>query len=145
MAQTFKSKSTHKLGVRVYFEDTDACGIVYYANYLRYAERARTEMLRGVGLSSSDLIKDYGFVLAVRSCNINYLRSARLDDELTVTTELKKIGGASIEINQSIMKSKEILVTIDLKLGCLNLSNSKAVRLPENMQDILKQNIITAQ
>ena len=128
----------HRVSVHVYFEDTDACGIVYYANYLRYAERARSEMFSGFGIRSSDLIKNLGVALVVRHCSIDYRMPAKLDDHLIVDSVIKKIGGATIEIFQTIKKREQKLVTIDVRLGCVNLNNNKPVRLPELIRSVKK-------
>src|SRR5712671_6087187 len=86
----------HRFGLRVYYEDTDAGGVVYYANYLKFAERARTEMLRHVGFEQEALRRTTGRVFAVRHCSADYLAPARLDDELVVETRLTALGGASL-------------------------------------------------
>src|SRR5499426_1774526 len=90
----------HRQQIRVYFEDTDAAGIVYYANYLKFAERARTDMLRDLGISHADMMKRDGLVLVVRRCEVDYLKPAKLDDLLTVETETVKLGGASVDLRQ---------------------------------------------
>ncbi len=90
--------ATHRQAIRVYFEDTDAAGIVYYANYLKFAERARTDMLRDLGVSHAEMMKRDGLVLVVRRCEIDYLKPAKLDDLLTVETEAAKLGGASVDL-----------------------------------------------
>ncbi len=95
MAAPGAPMASHRQAIRVYFEDTDAAGIVYYANYLKFAERARTDMLRDFGVSHADMMKRDGLVLVVRRCEIDYLKPARLDDLLTVETEVAKLGGAS--------------------------------------------------
>src|SRR5713101_5932994 len=92
----------HRFGLRVYYEDTDAGGVVYYANYLKFAERARTEMLRHIGFEQEALRRATGRVFAVRRCSADYLAPARLDDELIVETRLTALGGASLEVEQEI-------------------------------------------
>ena len=126
----------HRFAFRVYYEDTDAGGIVYYANYLRYAERARTEMLRELGVESSRLMRDYNVALAVRWCAINYLRPAVLDDYLVVETSLQRVGGATLEAIQTVRRQDFDLVRIDLKLGCISL-DGRAARLPAAVREAL--------
>src|SRR5215475_9711398 len=95
-AATGAALTPHLHRVRVYFEDTDAGGMVYYANYLKFAERARTEMLRDAGFSHAEMVARDGLMLVVRRCVAEYHRSARLDDELTVETRVAGLAGASI-------------------------------------------------
>lgn len=129
---------THVFGVRVYYDDTDAGGIVYHANYLRYAERGRTEMLRELGIESSGLMRDDGVALAVRRCAVDYLRPARLDDALEVRTRIEEVGGASTELDQRIVGSDgEPRAAMTLKLACLDGSGRPA-RLPEGLRRVLQ-------
>jgi acyl-CoA thioester hydrolase len=130
----------HDLAVRVYYEDTDAAGIVYYANYLRYAERARTEMMREIGFKSSDIMAEEGIALGVRHCTLDYKRPARLDDELRVSTRVGKIGGASIELCQVVWRGDEELVSMNVKLGCMTL-DGRAARLPAEVRHAFQQQI----
>ena len=136
------SAGVHRMLVQLYVEDTDACGIVYYANYLRYAERARSEMFRRFGIISSDMIQNMGIALVVRHCNIDDWMPAKLDDVLIVDSEIKKIGGASKEIFQIIKKQERKLVGIDVRLGCVNLSNNKPFRLPELIRSVQKTELL---
>jgi len=98
-------KDGHIFAVRVYYEDTDAGGVVYYANYLRFAERARTEMLRRAGLESSRLMAEDGVALVVRRCKVDYLHPARLDDRREVLTRVLALKGASLELEQRIARA----------------------------------------
>jgi acyl-CoA thioester hydrolase len=126
----------HRLGVRVYYEDTDAAGIVYYANYLKFAERARTEMLRHVGFEQEALRRTTGRVFAVRHCSVDYLAPARLDDELTVETRLTALGGASLEVAQDICCGERTLVRLTLRLACLG-PDGRPSRLPPALRAAL--------
>jgi len=126
----------HRFNLRVYYEDTDAVGIVYYANYLRYAERARTELMREVGVKGSNLSSCSELALVVRRCKVDYIRPAFLDDSLVVDTELKRIGGASIDLIQKIKRSCELLVSINITLGCMS-SKGSAARLPILVRETL--------
>ena len=129
--------STFILPVRVYYEDTDAGGVVYYANYLKFAERARTEMLRHLGIESSALQDEEGMGLVVRRLDVDYIQPARLDDLLEVHLSLTKVGGASMQGVQRIVRGGEDLVRIEIKLGCMKLSGGPA-RLPEKIRNLLQ-------
>ncbi len=129
--------AVHVFPIRVYFEDTDAGGIVYYANYLRFAERARTEMLRGAGIESSRLMAEQGIALAVRECHTHYLKPARLDDALEIETRVAAVGGASITLDQRVLRDDEPLVTIDLRLACMG-GDGRPKRLPSVLCDAMQ-------
>ena len=131
----------HQMPVRIYFEDTDSGGIVYHANYLKYAERARTELLRFLGIESRQMLIEFGIGLAVRRCHAEYLKPALLDDQVMVQTELQKVGGASIELRQVIVRSAEELVQICVRLGCINFVSGRPVALPKNLYNALNTQI----
>ncbi len=116
--------------VRVYFEDTDAGGVVYYANYLRYLERARSEWLRALGFDQRKLMEDTGLGFAVRSITAEYLRPARLDDELRVTCHIKTLGRAQVIFEQTIERDEETLLTATVRLACMDLARGKAAAVP---------------
>ncbi len=122
--------ATHRQAIRVYFEDTDAAGIVYYANYLKFAERARTDMLRDLGVSHAEMIKRDGLVLVVRRCEIDYLKPARLDDLLTVETTAEKLGGASVELRQRVLRAKEVLAELKVLVVCIG-QDGRPARIPD--------------
>ncbi len=115
--------------VRVYYEDTDAGGIVYYANYLKFAERARTEMLRRLGIEQGRLREESGLIFVVRSCSADYLIPARLDDELVVVTRLVAVGGASLDLDQEVRRGETALVQLSFRIACLG-RNGRPARLP---------------
>ena len=119
----------HVFPIRVYYEDTDAAGIVYYANYLKFAERARTEMLRERGFDHRELDAKDCVAFAVRSCNADYLLPARLDDALEVRTRVTHIGGASLEADQDIAREDAILTRLKIRLACINRAGRPA-RIP---------------
>lgn len=135
-----RAADAHRFPLRVYYEDTDAAGIVYYANYLRYAERARTEMLRTSGFASSRLMAESGVALGVRRCNVDYRRPARLDDELEVETRVVRVDGASLELAQTVSRAGEVLVAMELKLGCMTL-DGKPARLPGGVRQALLEQL----
>ena len=118
------------LPLRVYYEDTDTAGIVYYANYLRYLERGRTEWLRALGIEQLRLAEETGIVFAVRSLNIEYLKPARLDDRLAVLTELTLAGRAQVMLKQWIERGGETLVEATVRVACLDAKKMKPAALP---------------
>ena len=127
----------HTYPVRVYYEDTDAAGIVFYANYLKYAERARTEMLRDIGFAHADIMRERGAVFGVRHCEVDYMQSAWLDEELEIRTAVDKIGGASLALKQWVYRGDEELVAIDIKLVCMKLGGKGATRIPDDVRQAL--------
>lgn len=126
----------HQWRLRVYYEDTDASGIVYYANHLKYAERARTEMLRALGLDHPTLLGRFGLVFAVRRCSADYLAPARLDDALEVTTRLARLGGAAIDLRQEISRDGCLLVRLEVRLALLS-RDLRPARVPEELRERL--------
>jgi len=116
--------------VRVYYEDTDAGGVVYYANYLKFTERARTEWLRALGFEQTDLAEQHGIVFVVRSASIDYLRPARFNDGLRVTVELIKVGAGQIELAQRVLRGDELLARAAVKVACVGLRTMRPVRMP---------------
>ncbi len=122
-----------KFEVRVYYEDTDSGGVVYYANYLKFAERARTECLRTNGIEQRELAEKEGIAFVVRSVEAEFLRPARLDDRLTIETRLVDSGPASLRLQQEIRRGKEILVTLNVRLGVVD-AKFKPARLPADLR-----------
>jgi acyl-CoA thioester hydrolase len=119
----------HRFPIRVYYEDTDAAGIVYYANYLKFAERGRTEMLRERGFEHRRIRAEQGLAFVVRRCVIDYHRPARLDDALWVETAIARIGRASLDLAQVIRTEDNILVSLEVRLALLN-EKLRPVRVP---------------
>ena len=111
--------AVHCMAARVYYEDTDASGLVYYANYLKFAERGRTEMLRSLGFGHPDLRERAGIVFTVRRCTIDYLAAAHLDDWLTVETRVAAIGAATLSLDQRIQRGADVLATLDVLVACV--------------------------
>ena len=132
--------ATHTHRVRVYYEDTDAAGIVYYANYLKFAERARTEMLRDLGFDQVRIKAEHDVAFAVRACKADYLRPARFDDELTVHTDVEKVGGASIGLVQTVCRGDETLVVMHIALVCIR-QDGRAGRIPPDVRSTLEARI----
>jgi len=119
------------LPVRVYFQDTDAGGVVYHASYVNFMERARTEWLRTHGYSNAGLMKEFGVVFVVRSLKLDYLKPALLDDLLTVTAQIKDIGRSRLNLLQSVLRGDEVLTEGEVHLVCVSLENFKPVSVPE--------------
>ena len=115
---------------RVYWEDTDGGGVVYYANYLKFLERARTEWLRSQGFVQSQLMADPGVIFVVTNINIDYRRPARLDDSLLVTCELIPEGAASMSFAQQILRDEEVLIEGTVRVACLDAQSFRPKRLP---------------
>ncbi len=127
----------HRLSVRVYYEDTDFSGVVYHANYLRFLERGRTELLRDVGVDQSILhAEPGGFIFVVRRMTIEYVRPARMDDVLTVETETVEIRGASLRMAQRILRDDTVLLTADVHVAVL--AGGKPARLPDDLRRLLE-------
>lgn len=119
--------------LRVYYEDTDAGGVVYYANYLKFCERARTEWLRALGVSQQALLSEAGIGFVVRSVQADFLSPARLDDELEVRTHIESLRRASIVFKQSILRSGQLLFTAHAQLACVDMKLNKPTAIPPNL------------
>ena len=128
--------TAHVYPVRVYYEDTDAGGVVYHSNYLRFAERARTELLREAGIDHVTLMTENGLMFAVRRCEAEYVKPARLDDALEVRTRCVEATGASFWLEQLIQRAGETLVELKLRLACLT-ADGRPARLPERLKAML--------
>ena len=124
-------RKVFSLPVRVYFQDTDAGGVVYHSNYLNFMERARTEWLRAHGYSNAGLMKEFGMVFVVRSIKLDYLKPALLDDRLDVTARIKDIGRSRISLVQNILRGAEVLTEAEVHLVCVSLQSFKPVSVPE--------------
>jgi acyl-CoA thioester hydrolase len=118
----------HCYAIRVYYEDTDAGGVVYHANYLRYAERARTEALRDLGISHADLVDRFGVMFMVRGLEVDYQRGARLDDALTVETEVLEAGGATVRLRQTVRNKDGIHAVLAVRLACVRVASAGEAR-----------------
>jgi len=121
------------LAIRVYYEDTDSGGVVYYANYLKYLERARTECLRALGFEQRQLADETGLAFAVRSLAAEYLKPARLDDLLEVTTRVEDLGRAQVTFAQSIRRDGETLLTATVRVACLDLAKGRPTAIPKDI------------
>ena len=127
--------------VRVYWEDTDAGGVVFYANYLKFFERARSEWLRSLGIAQQALREASGGMFVVSEAQIKYHRPAKLDDELLVTARLIESGRASLTIEQKAFQrgdARELLCEGSIRIGCVEAASMKPARIPKNVLEVLK-------
>lgn len=131
----------HRFAVRVYFEDTDAGGVVYHASYLRFAERARTEYLRDLGLPHQQLIERDGLIFVVKSLSVEYHRPARLDESLVVATRVNRVGAASLDLAQGVFRSgekgEEAVASLAVGLVCVRAATLRPERIPAALRALL--------
>lgn len=130
--------SSFALPVRVYIEDTDAGGIVYYVNYLKYMERSRTEFLRSLGYDKPAIL-DEGLLLVVHSANVQYRRPARLDDQLQVTTSVAKLARTYVEFQQQVLRGNEMLCEGLIRVACVAQASMKPSAIPLVMRQHISQ------
>ena len=131
---------SHKIDIRVYYEDTDSGGIVYYANYMKFAERARTEYLRDLGYDHITLEREKGLFFVVRHVEADYYKPAKLDDLLAVDTQVSDVKNASFAMKQTIRRDNTVLVSMAVKLACINKDN-RPVKIPQDMKALLEKDI----
>jgi acyl-CoA thioester hydrolase len=124
------------LSIRVYYEDTDAAGIVYYANYLRFIERGRTEFLRALGHNQHQLMEK-GLAFAVRSISAEFLKPAKLDDLLVVETAIASLGRAQVTFAQRILRDNELLLDAKIRVACIDPARGKAIPIPRALHEQL--------
>ncbi|MDZ7787327.1 MAG: tol-pal system-associated acyl-CoA thioesterase [Halofilum sp. (in: g-proteobacteria)] len=125
-----------RMPVRVYYEDTDAGGVVYYANYLKYLERARTEWLRAAGWGQTALVSDRSLLFAVRSIELDYHAPARLDDALEVEARIAGLGRARIDFAQRVLRDGEALCIGRVRIACLDAGTFRPRALPDDMKEV---------
>ena len=123
--------------IKVYYEDTDAGGVVYYANYLKYLERARTEALIKIGLSNLKIRDNFNALIIVKSCNIDYKKSAYLEDELNIKSYILSLTKTSFVMNQTIIKNKIVIVEAKIHLVFVN-EKAKPIKIPKLVLDKFK-------
>nr|WP_319947756.1 tol-pal system-associated acyl-CoA thioesterase [uncultured Shimia sp.] len=131
-----KNSEIHKLTIRVYYEDTDMAGIVYYANYLRYIERARSDWVREIGVDQNAMKSDAGVVFAVRRVEADYLSPAHFDDQLTVETNTVNVTAARLVMEQSVKRGQEVLFQAIVTIVCIS-ETGHPTRLPANIRLML--------
>jgi acyl-CoA thioester hydrolase len=134
----------HVLPLRIYYEDTDAQGIVYYANWLRFLERGRTELLRLLGLEHGALRAERGLNWVVRRCTVDYLKPARLDETIDVVTGCGEMRGASLDMLQEARRGSDLLVTAELLVACMG-NAGRPVRIPVEARAALQTVAMTAE
>jgi acyl-CoA thioester hydrolase len=134
----------HILPLRIYYEDTDAQGIVYYANWLRFLERGRTELLRTIGLEHSALREASGLNWVVRRCTIDYLKPARLDETIDIVTGCGEMRGASLDMIQEARRGEDVLVRAELLVACMS-DGGRPSRLPLQARNALERVAITSE
>ena len=130
-----KRDHVFSLPVRVYFQDTDAGGVVYHASYVNFMERSRTEWMRSFGFTNAKLMKELGVVFVVRSLKLDYLKPALLDDLISVTSQLKEVGRSRVTLHQSIIRGEDKLVEAEVHLVSVSLENFKPVRVPDVLRE----------
>lgn len=128
---------TFSFPIRIYYEDTDAGGIVYYANYLKYAERARTEYLRHLGINQEDMLKNQGVGFVVRDCHIAYNSPAKLDDSLNITCKVTEVKGVSLKMEQKLYRKDTVLSEIEITLVFLSLPTMRPTKIPTEITNML--------
>lgn len=124
--------------IRVYYEDTDAGGVVYYANYLRFCERARTEWLRALGVDQRELLVSQNLAFVVTRVEADYFRSAELDDELDVLSTVSKMGAASLTFNQAVMRGETKVFSAVVSIACIDMARRRAMRIPDDLRALLE-------
>jgi len=124
--------------VRVYYEDTDAGGVVYHASYLCYLERARTEWLRALGYSQAKLRQEESLVFTVVAMTLDFLKPARLDDQLSIRSQARLAGGASVEFTQEILRGSERILAATVRVACLDAGSFRPRRLPAPIKGSLE-------
>ena len=127
-----------RLPVRVYYEDTDAAGVVYYANYLKFMERARTEWLEALGFPLAAFEREHGVVFVVHRCEIDYLLPARLNDALDVSVEPVKLGAATLRARQDVRRGNDVVTSALVTLVCLDAKRWRPARMPASLAAILE-------
>ena len=125
-----------KSSFKVYYEDTDAGGVVYYANYLKFIERARTEAISSLDFSNSNLKENHGIFIIVKSCNLNFIKPSRLEDNLDIFSEITDVKNVSIKMKQDIFINDNLIFTADIHLATIN-KNGKLTKMPEKLKEQL--------
>lgn len=126
--------TAHTIPVRIYYEDTDAGGVVYHANYLKFGERARSEFLRNIGHECGNLEKEFGFIFVVKHIDVEYIRPAMLDDALHVETTMLEIKNSSFRMLHLVKRGEELLCQLYVTLVCVDTNTIKPVRIPDMLR-----------
>lgn len=128
---------SNKFSYRIYYEDTDAGGVVYYANYLKFFERARTDYLRALGIDQSQLLDKKKCCFVVRRCEIDYIKSAKLDDLIEVDVVISTLNGATIVMDQTICKNNTVLSKLKVDIIFVNAENFRPKRIGDDLKNLL--------
>ena len=131
------SHNNYSATYRVYYEDTDAQRVMYYANYLKFAERARTDFLRTMGIAQINLMQENNLIFVVRKCTIDYFAPALLDDLIEVSAEITSVSNTSMVILQNFIKDGKIINTIEVVIVCVDAITVRPKRIPENIRILL--------
>ena len=129
----------HTFKIKIYYEDTDSGGVVYYANYLKFIERARTKLIQDLGFTLQSLSKDYDSHFVVKNINCDYIQSAQLEDELKIQSQFLKIKKASFQIEQNIFRENDMIFQSQVLLVNIN-SSGKPIKIPETLLTLLHRN-----
>ena len=129
----------HTFKIKIYYEDTDSGGVVYYANYLKFIERARTNLIQDLGFTLQSLSKDYDSHFVVKNINCDYIHSAQLEDELKIQSQFLKIKKASLQIEQNIFRENDMIFQSQVLLVNIN-SSGKPIKIPETLLTLLHRN-----
>ncbi len=127
----------HETQIRVYYEDTDAAGVVYYANYLKFAERGRTELLRSAGLENKSLAERQGIAFVVRHIEADYFRPAHLDDLLSLKTSIFQLKNASVLMKQSLHHKSDLIFSLNVQLACVDSKSFRPAKLGDDIKNAL--------
>lgn len=125
----------HSIPIRIYFEDTDAGGVVYHASYLKFAERGRTELLRFLGFENKSLQDNYGILFVVRHLEANYIKTAHLDDMLELTTVITALKNASVTMKQSVFRDQDEIFSMNATLVCIDRDKLRPVPIPPKVRE----------
>lgn len=128
-----------KYKVKVFYEDTDAGGVVYYANYLKFFERARTEAIAEIGLSNKKLLEEFGVLIIVKSCNIDYKKPAKLEDQLEIKSIISSISNSSFKMIQKVFRDDDLLTSSEIHLVIVD-KKGKPSRIPDELRKKIKIN-----
>ena len=125
-----------KSSFKIYYEDTDSGGVVYYANYLKFLERARTDAITSLDFSNNKLINEYGIYIIVKSCNLNFHKPAKLEDDLNIISKILEVKNVSIKMKQNIFVNNNMIVEAEILLASIN-KEGKPTKMPEKLKEQL--------
>ncbi|TDR32988.1 tol-pal system-associated acyl-CoA thioesterase [Hydromonas duriensis] len=135
------SNPVYHLPIKLYFEDTDALGIVYHANYLKYFERARTEWFRSAGIQHMALARDTGVGFVIRQCEMEWFSPLTLDDEVVATAQVYKMGRSSVHLEQNILKNDEVVCRARILMVCVDFQTKKPKSVPDSLRQVFETQV----